>query len=106
MNRYRHFNYFCGMEYIKNQIINYYRTANCDRYGQLKTISIGSVIDYSNQEELNYLQNLVSVCTYFTQYGTYLGFSAWGSFKCAELEKQCEIAFKQNKNRISNLNNW
>jgi hypothetical protein len=94
------------MNTIREKIVKYYRTADCDRYGQLKTIAVGNVIDYRNEEEVEYLSSVINVSTYGYQYGTYKGFSPFGAFKCAELEKECTAAFKENRNRTSNLNSW
>lgn len=106
-------------KYIYQAFENYYRTANCDRYGQLKTIDVYSLFPTSNWKGekidgalpteycLSYVikKDLVSVNTYGSQYGTYKGISPWGSFKDIELEQICKDAFAKNLSR-KNCNNW
>lgn len=106
-------------KYIYQAFENYYRTANCDRYGQLKTIDVYSLFPTSTwrgekidgalptEDCLSYVieKDLVSVNTYGYQYGTYKGISPWGSFKDSKLEQICKDAFAKNPSR-KNCNNW
>jgi hypothetical protein len=88
---------------LRERIVNYYRTANCDRYGQLKTVDAHQIAKSS--DDMKELGELIGLQTYGYGYGTYKGFSPWGAFKCEELEKECQGAFAKNKSR-NNQNNW
>lgn len=91
-------------EKLIQQIVKYYRTHTTDRYGQLGTIDIYRVTE--SNEEREQLKDLVKVSVFGWAYGTYKGFSPWGAFKCAELEKLCKEAFANNEHMLRNLNSW
>lgn len=88
---------------LRERIVEYYRTANCDRYGQMKTVDAHMIAKGS--DEMKQLSEFVQLQAYGYTYGTYKGFSPWGAFKCAELEKECRSAFAKNPSR-NNQNNW
>ena len=92
------------IEELKQNIINHYMTASCDSYGQLSTISIGTIAKTDEQKEA--LNSLINVSTYGGRYGTYKAFNPWHSFKDFELEQQCRKAFAQNENRKRNVNQY
>lgn len=94
------------MNTIREKLINHYRTCNCDRYGQMSTIDIFSIIDGNNAEEVKELSSMVRISTFGSRYGTYHGVNPWGAFKSEDIEAECRKAFSENKNRISNLNSW
>lgn len=91
---------------IKEKLINYYRTCSCDKYGQMSTISISSIIDTKNPQELEELSSLVSISTYGSRFGTYKGINPWGSFKSDDIREECSKAFAQNEERKRNLNSY
>lgn len=106
-------------KYIYEAFEKYYRTANCDRYGQLKTIDVFVLFPTSKwgvgkiegalptEDCVDYIisKDMVSVNTYGYQYGTYKGISPWGAFRDAKLEQICKEAFAKNSSR-NNCNNW
>lgn len=94
---------------MKNQIfekiVDYYRNCSTNGYGEITgVICIYEII--GNESQLSELQSLVQVSTYGGRFGTYKAFNPWGAFKCDKLKQMCNEAFKQNKNRSYNLNNW
>jgi len=89
-------------EIVKN-LVKYYGTANCDGYGQLKTIDVYDII--KTKEEIEILGEIVNVCTYGDRYGTYLAFAPFGSFKDEKVENLCKAAYMQNPSR-QNMNRW
>lgn len=88
---------------LRKRIVEYYRTADCDRYGQLKTVDAHRIA--KSDDEMKQLGEFVNLQTYGYTYGTYKGFSPWGAFKCFELENECRSAFAKNPSR-NNQNNW
>jgi hypothetical protein len=88
---------------VIEDLIKYYRTSGCDRYGQLGVISEGQIARTDEEKEV--LNEIVNVGLYGYTYGTYRGFSPWGNFKDSEVERMCREAFQQNKGRL-NMNNW
>ncbi len=88
---------------VIENLVTYYRTSGCDRYGQLGVISSGQIA--KTDEEMDVLRSIVQTATYGYTYGTYNGFQPWGSFIDAEIESLCRKAFTQNSSR-NNMNNW
>ena len=88
---------------VIEELIKYYRTSGCDRYGQLGVISEGQIA--RTEEEKKVLNEIVKVNTYGYTYGTYKGFSSWGSFIDSNIEQLCREAFAQNPSR-NNGNQW
>jgi hypothetical protein len=88
---------------IVKKLVEYYNTANCDAYGQLKTIDIYNVVKTEKQIEI--LKEIVEVSTYGYTYGTYLAFRPFGSFKDKKVEELCKNSFMQNPSR-RNMNRW
>lgn len=88
---------------IRERIINYYRTAECDRYGQLPTISVRAIA--KTEEEVEELKRFVNVSTYGSRFGNYQGFRPWTDFQEAYLKSECATAFHNNPSR-KNQNNW
>lgn len=87
---------------IKN-LVKYYNTSGCDRYGQLSTISARKIA--KTDEEMEVLKEIVQVALVGYQYGTYEGIFPWGGFKDKEVEQMCKDAFRLNDSR-KNMNNW
>ena len=91
-------------EIVIERLVNYYRTANCDRYGQLAVIVMDSIA--KNDEEKAELRTIVQTASYGGSCGTfYGGFVPWGAFKDSEIESLCQNAFVQNPSR-QKMNNW
>ena len=88
---------------VIEDLVKYYMTSGCDRYGQLGVISEGQIARTDEEKEV--LNEIVKVNTYGYTYGTYRGFNPWGNFKDSEVERMCQEAFQQNKGRL-NMNNW
>lgn len=88
---------------IEKRIVEYYRTKECDGYGQLKTIDAYDIV--KNEDEMEVLKKIVNVATYGWTYGTYLGFAPFGSFKDEYVETLCKEAYMENKSRYK-MNNW
>jgi hypothetical protein len=91
------------MESVRDRVIKHYRTGYCDRYGQLPTVDIYSII--KDESEIEELEKLVAINTYRGRFGAYKGFYPWNPFKDKELEKECKAAFAQNPER-KNMNQW
>jgi hypothetical protein len=83
-------------EKIIERLVEYHRTANCDRYGQLGTIMASEIA--KTPEELNALSTIVQVQTYGGRFGTYQGFNNY-SFKDATVKEKCSEAFRENPSR-------
>lgn len=88
---------------IIEELIKYYGTSGCDRYGQLGVISEGQIA--RTDEEKKVLNEIVKVNTYGYTYGTYKGFAPWGSFIDSEVEQLCRESFAKNPSR-NNCNHW
>lgn len=95
-------------QFIYDSMINYLANASADRYGQLKTIDVYAVFKDKTEEVLTYLKEnpIISVNTYGWTYGTYKGIGGLHDIKDAVLRSLAEETWKNNKNRITNLNQW
>ncbi len=91
---------------IIEQMVYHYQTEGTDRYGQLSTIMVSNVISTNDPKQMELLQEIVQVSTYGGRFGTYRGFVPFGAFKDKQVEDRCKAAFKLNKSRIQNENNW
>jgi hypothetical protein len=94
------------MENTFEKIVNYYLNASTDQYGQMSCIGIYCIINGNDAKQLEDLESLVYVSTYGGRFGPYKAFMPWGSFKCAKLESECKIAFKNNQNYKRNMTQW
>lgn len=95
-------------KFIYESMIDYLKKANADRYGQLKTINVYSVFKENTEEVLAYLKSdpIILVSTYGWTYGTYKGIRGIHDIKDQKLRALAEETWKNNKNRIANLNQW
>lgn len=91
---------------IIEQMVYHYQTAGTDGYGQLSTIMASNVIGINDPKQMELLQEIVEVSTYGGRFGTYKGFRPFGAFKDKQVEDRCKAAFRLNKSRIQNENNW
>lgn len=94
--------------YIRESMVDYITNASADGYGQLKTMDVYSVFKDRTEEALEYLKQdpMIKVNTYGWRYGTYKGIGGIYDIKDESLRLTCEVAWKNNKNRIRNLNQW
>lgn len=97
---------------IENQIrelmVGYVANASADRYGQLSTMDVYSVFKDRTEEVLEYLRQdpIIRVSTYGGRFGSYKGIGGIHDIQEESLRIMCEDAWKNNKNRIRNLNQW
>lgn len=93
---------------IRESMVSYVANASADQYGQLKTMDVYSVFKDRTEEVLEYLKTnpMIKVNTYGWTYGTYKGIRGIYDIQDESLRTMCEDAWKNNKNRIRNLNQW
>jgi hypothetical protein len=95
-------------EYIKESLVRYVANAWADGYGQLKTMDVYRVFGDRTKEALEYLNEdpIVRVSTYGDRYGTYQGIGGIYDIKDELTKAWCQDAWKHNKSRTRNLNQW
>lgn len=93
---------------IRESMVNYVANASADRYGQLNTMDVYSVFKDITEEAIEYLNTnrIIKVSTYGGRYGSYKGIGGIHDIQDESLRTMCEDAWKNNKNRIRNLNQW
>lgn len=112
MNLKQNFNKLNDMETIKYHItqsmVGYVANASADRYGQLPTMDVYSVFKDRTEEVLEYLreEQIIKVQTYGGRFGTYKAIGGIHDIQEESLRTMCEDAWKNNKNRVRNLNQW
>lgn len=89
-------------------MVGYVSNASADRYGQLNTMDVYSVFKDRTEEVIEYLREdpIIKVSTYGGRYGSYKGIGGIHDIQDESLRTMCEDAWKNNKNRIRNLNQW
>jgi hypothetical protein len=95
-------------EHIKQSLVNYVANAHADGYGQLKTMDVYRVFGDRTKEALEYLKEdqIVRVSTYGDRYGSYHGIGGIRDIQDELTRALCEDAWKNNKSRTRNLNQW
>jgi hypothetical protein len=95
-------------EYIKESLVRYVANAWADGYGQLKTMDVYRVFGDRTKEALEYLNEdpIVRVSTYGDRYGTYQGIGGIRDIQDELTRAWCQDAWKHNKSRTRNLNQW
>lgn len=92
------------MNTIKEKLIEYYRTSECNRDGELDTIVASKIA--KTDKELDQLRELVFVGNHGGYIGRYRGFFPWGDFRDIDTEEQCMRAFQENTNRHKPKRPW
>ena len=95
-------------EHIFNEMSNYFAMCGADQYGQHGVIDVYSVFKDTTDNVLEYIKQdpMFKVNTYGWRYGTYKGIGGMHDIKDEDMRKACESSWRNNENRLKNLNQW
>lgn len=93
-------------EYIKDTLVNFYKTCTTDKYGQVGmhnfTPSIFGIKKDEVEEYCKKYKGILTFSTYGGSYGTYRAFTVDND----EIRKACNDVLRTNQNYLNNINSW
>ena len=93
-------------EFIKQTLINIYKTCSVDRYGQVSksTLSLGIFGDKTDEvnKYISEHKGILSLSTYGWRYGTYKAYTILDE----NIKKECHNALSYNQNHKDAMTGW